>query len=250
MSEQIIPQSRVFARERRRSLNVVFTFVFAFFFIGGIAARAQAQAPQNVPAKQAISVVLKEYGAAYRNRLVAVVGQKGATQPQHWHVMAYDLKDARRVAYFKVTNGRIAAATVLSEKQSAARRGVSFSLDNLRKNSTDVFTIADVAARNAKVGFDSISYEINGRGVGQAPIYAVELRDSQGRVVGNLVVDGASGRVLAANWNPKGAQAAYKNPLNRIDWNKVGETTRSVGRDIGNSFRSFGRGVRGALSGQ
>lgn len=250
MSEQIIIQSRVFGRPEFRVFRWLPSLiaVAAALVISSVSSQAQAQKP--VPAKQAISVVLQEYGNTYRNRLVAVVGQKGEHQPTHWHVMAYDIKDARRVAYFKVTNGKISAATVLNEEQSAARRGASFALDHLRKNSTDVFLIADVAARNAKVGFDSVGYEINGRGIGQAPVYAVELRDANQKVVGTLVVDGASGAVLGANWNAKPTDKAYKNPLKRIDWGKVGETTKSVGRDIGNSFKSFGRGVKGVFTGE
>lgn len=204
----------------------------------------EAKAQGSAAAKQAISAVLNSYGKAYNNRLVAVVGQKGAHQPVVWHIMAYDLKVAGRLSYFQVANGKIVQATLLSAEQSENRLGPAFKMNNLRKNSTDAFAIANAAATAAKVGFHTLSYEIVGRGPGQSPIYNLELRDFQERVVAELVVDGTSGKMIAANWVAQPTAKAYTNPLDRIDWQRIKNTSKEVGRDIGDGFREFGRGVR------
>ncbi len=209
---------------------------------------ARAQGP--VPGKQAISAVLNSYGQAYRDRLVAVVGQKGAHQPIVWHIMAYDLKVAGRLSYFQVANGKIVQATLLSAEQSKNRLGPAFKMNDLRKNSTDAFAIANAAATAAKVGFHTLSYEIVGRGPGQTPIYNLELRDFQERVVAELVIDGTSGQMIAANWEAQPTATAYTNPLNRIDWQRIKNTSKDVGRDIGDGFKKFGQGVKRAFNGE
>lgn len=215
-----------------------------------LVAVGEARAQGSVPSKQAISAVLNSYGKAYNDRLVAVVGQKGAHQPVVWHIMAYDLKEAGRLSYFQVANGKIVQATLLSAEQSKNRMGAAFKMNDLRKNSTDAFAIANAAARAAKVGFHTLSYEIVGRGPGQAPIYNLELRDFQERVVAELVLDGASGKMIAANWEAQPTVKAYTNPLNRIDWQRIKNTSKDVGRNIGDGFKKFGRDVKRTFSGE
>lgn len=233
---------------QRRSV-VVDRLLLALILVGAVFFTAgDAAAQGSVPSKQAISVVLNSYGQAYSDRLVAVVGQKGAHQPVVWHIMAYDLKVAGRLSYFQVAEGKIVQATLLSEEQSKNRLGAAFKLNDLRKNSTDIFAIANAAATVAKVGFHTLSYEIVGRGPGQSPIYNLELRDFQERVVAELVVDGASGQIMVANWEVQPTARAYNNPLNRIDWQRIKNTSKDVGRDIGDGFKQLGQGMRKAFS--
>jgi len=211
---------------------------------------SEARAQGSVPSKQAVTAVLNSYGQSYNDRLVAVVGQKGAHQPVVWHIMAYDLKVANRLSYFQVANGKIVQATLLSEEQSKNRLGPAFKLSDLRKNSTDAFAIANAAATAAKVGFHTLSYEIVGRGPGQSPIYNLELRDFEERVVAKLVIDGINGQMIAADWEAQATATAYTNPLDRIDWQRIKNTSKEVGRDIGDGFKKFGQGVKRTFNGE
>lgn len=198
-------------------------------------------------ADRAVGVLQTQYGKAYGSRMVAITGVNGQHQPKEWHLFAFDLKQPSLISHFVVRGGRIVHAAMLDAERSRAWAAPVLAWNLVKISSEQAFRIADGAAKAAMVGFDSLDYRLmNDRATG-VPVYQLELKDGAKRVVGNLKVDAANGRVLSQSWPGKPGARGLWNGQDRIDWQIVKEEMGKVGRDIGTVFRDLGSNVRRRL---
>ncbi len=155
---------------------------------------ALSQAPAQTPstAWQALDALKASRGAALVQQVTQVRGESGQDQPQAWEVSTR-VADGERV--FVVRDGRIVADTVYS-----AGGGVPVDMRRLRVDSGEAFNIANRVATAAKVGFDSIDYQLAAGALGNSPLWILYLRDGAGRDVGEVEVSGEDGSVVRQSW--------------------------------------------------
>jgi hypothetical protein len=191
-------------------------------------------------AGKAVGVLLKHYGKAYGQRLVAVTGERGQDQPKQWHIFAYDLKEPSTIGHFVVSGSRVQSAKLLDAARSRQWAAPVLDWGQVRVDSGRVFRLADASARAAQVGFDSLTYQLTTDRTTLRPVWQVELTDAAGLAVGTLRVDAGDGRVLSQAWGAMAAGGRGRGP----DWQIIREEMRKVGRDIGNSWQMFREDVR------
>lgn len=193
-------------------------------------------------ATKAAGVVLKQYGSDYGKLMVAVTGQKGSHQPEQWHVFAYDLKNPRTISHWVVAGGKIVGAAMLDAQRSKQWAAPILPYDRVKIDSDAAFKVADVTARAARIGFDSVDYRLMADRLSGAPVWMLQLSDSKGKVVGSLRIDAARGTVLSQNWGRGGMGA------DRFDWSVVTQEMNRIGHDIGVSWQRFKEDVRNKFS--
>ncbi len=198
----------------------------------------------SVPAQtasRAVSVVLKQYGSAYGQRLVAVTGLNGSHQPAEWHVFAYDLKTQGTISHWVLAGGKITAAAMLDAQRSRQWAAPVLPWDRVKVDSDAAFKIADATARQAAVGFDSLGYRLMTDRRSGAAVWLLELADSRGKTVGSLRIDAVHGTVLSQSWGKGGFGA------DRFDWKVVKQEMNKIGHNIGSSWQRFKQDVRNTL---
>ena len=151
-----------------------------------------APAGKAATAWQALDTLKAERGAGALRSVTQVRGHRGQDQPKEWEVVTR-LADGERV--YVLEGGRIVADTIYS---SAA--GVTVDVRRLRVDSAEVFTISNRKATDAKVGFNAIDYELRAAAHGNAPLWVVHLRDSEGKDVGRLEISGEDGKLVKEEW--------------------------------------------------
>lgn len=184
-------------------------------------------------AKESITLLKGHRGALVSGSVTHVRGHRGQDQPEVWEI-ATRMSDGERV--FVITGKRIIADTVYS-----SGGGVVVDLRRLKVDSGDVFRVVNRAAVVAKVGFDSIDYELRAAPLGNAPLWIIHLRNFAGKDVGRLEVSGESGELLRSKWfKPR---IAAREPIGPEDGNKR-SVLRSYGRSNHGDENEVRRGER------
>lgn len=211
-----------------RTLLVSLHFSILFF-----AGNLQAET-----AKEILTILRAQRGALIVENVTAVRGHRGQDQPVIWEVSTR-MSDAERV--FVITDKQIVADTVYS-----SGGGVVIDLRRLQIDSGDVFHVANRLAAMAKVGFDSIDYELRAAPLGNAPLWVVHLRDFADKDVGRVEVSGESAEVLRSKWfkpriakrEPIGPEDSVKQSgLRSYDVSNLEEERRLIGRERGSLFK-------------
>jgi hypothetical protein len=134
------------------------------------------------------------------SRVVRILGWNGQDQPEKWNILVRDPKAPRTFHEFTIENRRMLARRIYQNDQAGTLPTVTVAIPSVVLDSTDVFLVADREGKRAKVGFDTIHYELRSKVGGQGPVWYLELRDQQYRVVGRLEIRANDGRVLRKQW--------------------------------------------------
>jgi hypothetical protein len=146
---------------------------------------------------EAIRAVVRERGTVYLNRVVQCRGEHGADQPEAWRVVASDPSDTRGgLREFFVNASGVVTEGTLSGGAAVAR----LPLKSVKTDSTVAFRLAEGTARQARVGFHVVDYQLMASGSPATPVWQMRLQDAMGRTVGEVAVSASSGRVLRAQW--------------------------------------------------
>ncbi len=155
-------------------------------------------APAGTTAKTAVAVFEKAKGRESLNNLIAVRGTRGIDQPEVWEIILLDVKSGGNVCYM-VDSKRILRSGRVKKRIG----GAPVEMKSLALDSNQAFRIADGEARKARVGFDSIDYQLRAIPLGYSPVWLVRLRDASGREVGVVEISGTNGAVTGGRWNGK-----------------------------------------------
>ena len=143
-------------------------------------------------AKKALAVLKIQRGALADTNVTHVRGHRGQDQPITWE-FTVRISDGERV--FVIQNEEIIADTIYS-----SGGGIIMDLRRFKTDSSEVFKVANLAAEEANIGFDSLDYELLAAPLGNAPLWIVFLRDFKGHDVGRLEVSGEVSKVLRSQW--------------------------------------------------
>ena len=154
-------------------------------------------AGEGLSGMEAIRAVVRERGTVYLNRVVQCRGEHGADQPEAWRVVASDPSDRRGGLREFFVN---AAGVVTEGTVSAAVAGARIPLKSVKTDSTAAFRLAEGAARQARVGFHAVDYQLAASGSPAVPVWQMRLQDALSRTVGLVTVSASTGKVLRAQW--------------------------------------------------
>lgn len=161
-----------------------------------------AESPQT--ARAALKTLTQQRGADYLGRVVMVEGRYGSHQPQAWRILAFDPKQQGRLREFMVSGGRIASERLLI----AWKNGQRVPLREVSVDSKDAFLRADLAAKDAKIGFDTLDYQLLMPAGSSEPLWLVTLVGKDGDAVGEVQVGAKSGVVWRKAWQRSAPPAA------------------------------------------
>lgn len=156
-----------------------------------------AAAGEGLSGMDAIRAVVRERGTGYLNRVVQCRGEHGADQPEAWRVVASDPADRQGGLREFFVN---AAGVVTEGTVAGAATASRIPLKSVKTDSPAAFRLAEGAARQARVGFHAVDYQLAAAGSPAVPVWQMRLQDALGRTVGEVSVSASAGRVLRTRW--------------------------------------------------
>ncbi|MEM9282010.1 MAG: hypothetical protein AAGA96_09300 [Verrucomicrobiota bacterium] len=133
-------------------------------------------------------------------RVVRVLGWNGQDQPDKWNILVRDPASPGTFHEFTIENRRMLARRIYQNDRAGSLPTETISLGGVVLDSSDAFLVADREGKRARVGFDTIHYELRSKVGGGEPIWYLELRDQDYRVVGRLEVRAKDGKVMRRQW--------------------------------------------------
>lgn len=155
----------------------------------------------GIPAKEAVRTLGREKGASWLDRIVQINGDRGIDQPGAWHIVASDGRGGWREFFINskgiLTEGPVPPA-VAARIQGPVVSQKKFTLD-----STMAFMKANAAAKKARLGYDSASYQLRSTGAASAPVWIMQLNNAAGQKVADVTLSASTGKVTHfVTYNP------------------------------------------------
>jgi hypothetical protein len=151
-------------------------------------------------AKSAVRTLDRLVTGSPSSRVVRVLGWNGQDQPEKWNILVRDPRAPGTFHEFTIENRRMLARRAYQNDQAGTLPTVVVPISSVALDSTDAFLVADREGKRAKVGFDTIHYELRSKVGGAGPVWYLELRDQEYRVVGRLEIRAGDGKVLRKQW--------------------------------------------------
>lgn len=178
----------------KRALILLFSLMLA-----GVTTSARAQAPAApTTGKGAMRIIARDRGADYLPRMLHLIGEKGVDQPPVWRVIARDAKGAVREFY--VGKGAIMSDGVLPPEHANGIGATPLPMQRLNIDSDAAFAKAEAAARAAKIGFDSVNYQLRCLELSTNAAWFLTLLNAEGGRVGELSIGASTGTVITQTW--------------------------------------------------
>ncbi|MGK0186045.1 MAG: hypothetical protein ACI9R3_001828 [Verrucomicrobiales bacterium] len=175
-------------------------------------------------ARHALKTLAQTKGADYLGRVVMVEGRYGNHQPKAWRILAIDPLMQGRLREFMIKGDQVDSERILI----AWKQGQRVPLREVTIDSSDAFLQADLAAKDAEIGFDSLDYQLIMPTEAREPLWLVTLVSKDGDAVGEVHVGARSGVVSRKAWqkvddtpvaqpaNPKPAASAQSNRITAL----------------------------------
>jgi hypothetical protein len=211
-----------------------------------VAGRAEG----GITAKTALNLVQKPAGDQMSSKIVYVSGQRGQDQPMVW------LFTIRNSQGFFVEYNMTGRRFVGSRNVPTFRVGQPINLRRWKIDSNTAFVTAEKAARAARIGFDSTSYELRCAEFSDQPVWFLTLLTVQGQKVGTITISAENGAVLQKQFfevaPPRPGQTQYYPPAYAGQQNRNGlwDKTKSTFQQGAQQTRSTVRGWMDRLSGK
>lgn len=171
--------------------------VKALLVIMAAAGLAGSVAAQDT-AYTALRTLRSERGELPMQQVVHVEGEYGQSQPAAWKIFLQDPAARGGVRELVIQQGRIASerTPVRGFGWVSDRSPLNFSRLNLDSNGA--FKLANQAAIERRLGFNSVNYELASDPASGAPVWDLTLFDNLGKLVGRMQISAESGKVVRA----------------------------------------------------
>ena len=188
-------------------------------------------------AYQALRIVGAERSKSLLNNVIEVKGRNGTPQPEVWTVLLNDPLARGGVREIEVSKGHIVGERTPIKTYSGQGEGIVLNFNMLNLDSEGAFAVAEVEARNAKIGFYSADYLLRCDENGSAPIWVVQLLDKGKNSLGSVSIAADTGAVVAKTMGGKAEKSSWaagggmKGRLVRF-WDATGRSARHVGNSL------------------
>jgi hypothetical protein len=141
-----------------------------------------------------------ERGQALLSRVVEVQGRAGTPQPNLWKIVLDDPNARGGVRVVEVQNSQIVAEHTPLRLYSGVGAGAVMDFQKLSLDSEGAFKIANMEAKNAQFGFDSIDYTLRVADNSNLPVWVLHFLDENQKSIGSIQIAADSGNVLQRNF--------------------------------------------------
>lgn len=170
--------------------------VIPLLFLSTLLAGDEAQS-----ARSALQTLSRTKGADYLGRIVMVEGRYGNHQPRAWRILAIDSEKQGLLREFMVNGEQIDSERLLLAPKQSRR----VPMREVAVDSSDAFLNADLAAKDAQIGFDTLDYQLVMPTDAVEPLWLVTLLSKAGDAVGEVHVGARTGIVTRKAWAKPGA---------------------------------------------
>lgn len=157
------------------------------------------------PAKEATRALARERGADVLTRIVHVLGDRGSPQPAVWRIIIREETGLMRE--FFLSNDQVVSEGVVPPQAAASLAGNIVPLKKVVVDSTKAFQKAEAEARAARIGFNSVNYQLRCLELSSNPAWFMQMMDAQGQRVGAVCVSASTGEVVSRQWFVQSAPA-------------------------------------------
>ena len=127
-------------------------------------------------------------------------GFEGVPQPEEWEVICHDPRSPTMLHRYRVEPGHVRDEGFVEDAYPTKEPAGFIDYAQLRLDSIGAFTIAEVAATQAKMGFDSLNLTLRCREYSREPVWILHLIDAEGFLAGKVHLSGNSARVFRTIW--------------------------------------------------
>ncbi|HEY5892973.1 MAG TPA: hypothetical protein VIT91_07050 [Chthoniobacterales bacterium] len=198
----------------------------------------------------ALNAVGKAKGDKFLDSLIVAEGLSGDSQPPRWRFIFDDPEAQGGVRNIEVSGGEIVA-------ESAPRRNPFpftglISLNKLQLDSDGAFAVANAEAKRRKIGFDVANFLLRTDGNISAPVWRVELLDSDHKVISMISISADTGMVTRVEGQQGrrdlvGTEETASEPGDANDPNSTEQKIHRGFVNIGQAFRRGFRTVGGSV---
>lgn len=216
-------------------------------------------AAPGIPAKEAFRLLTKATGPAVSSKVVYVSGPLGQDQPQVW------LFTIRNSQGFFVEYNMTGKKLIGSRNVPAFAVGKPITSARWKIDSASAFLTAEKIARQTKLGFDSMNYELRCAEFSDLPVWFLTLLDSRRAKIAEITISAETGAVLRKNFfapapaiaGPQGAPPPApgqtmdlnQNPQSPTTmWDKTKSTLNRSGEAVKNGATRTGTAIKGWLN--
>jgi hypothetical protein len=161
---------------------------------------ALAQEEQGMSSKRALASLSSTVGEQARVRVVSMKGYGGVPQPDVWEVVCHDPNSPTLLHRYRIGGGYVRDEGLVEDAYPTREPAGFIDYAQLRLDSVGEFSIAEVAASQAKMGFDSVNLTLRCREYSREPVWILHLIDTNGLLVGKVHLSANSARVFRTIW--------------------------------------------------
>ena len=161
---------------------------------------ARAQVGTGLDSKNALANLIDRQGEAVADKLVSIRGFEGIPQPGTWEIITHDASSPHLLRRYRIGPGFIRDEGDVDDLYPAREPYGFIDYAQLKLSSQGAFTLAEAAAKQAKMGFDSLNYTLRCREYSREPVWILHLINAKGLLVGKVHISANSGRVFRTIW--------------------------------------------------
>ena len=174
-------------------------------FIGILLVSTAAFARET--AYKALRAFGTERGQALLSRVVEVQGRAGTPQPVTWKIILDDPNARGGVREVEIQDSQIVAEHTPLKIYGGVSTGAVMDFQKLSLDSEGAFKVANMEAKNAQFGFDSIDYTLRVADNSNLPVWNLHFLDDNQKSIGSIQIAADSGNVLARSFGKTTAPA-------------------------------------------
>jgi len=186
-----------FVEMQNNFLHRVLPIVSAAFFIFSHGVHAQGD---GMSSKDALAELTVRVGDQALTHLVSMKGYEGVPQPAEWEIVTHDPQSPTLLHRYRVGLGYVRDEGPVEDQYPAKEPAGYIDYSQLRLDSIGAFTVAEAAALQAKMGFDSLNMALRCREYSREPVWILHLVNDEGLLVGKVHMSANTGRVFRTIW--------------------------------------------------
>ncbi|RYD31970.1 MAG: hypothetical protein EOP86_16740 [Verrucomicrobiaceae bacterium] len=208
-------------------------FLILSLLMAGVPLSARAQARDGdarTTGKGAMRIVARDRRPEYLSNILHLIGERGVDQPPVWRVIARD--DRGAVREFYVGKGAVLSDGILPPKYANGFSSTPLPMHRLNIDSNAAFLKAEAAAQAARIGFDSVNYQLRCLELSNNAAWFLTLLNAKGERVGEVSIGASTGTVIAQNWFRTPVPQAPKN------WDKTRASVQRGTENVKNGMNN------------
>ncbi len=159
----------------------------------------QAQG-DGMNSKDALAELTVRVGDQALTHLVSMKGYEGVPQPSEWEIVTHDAQSPTLLHRYRVGLGYVRDEGPVEDQYPGKEPAGYIDYSQLRLDSVGAFTVAEAAALQAKMGFDSLNMALRCREYSREPVWILHLVNDEGLLVGKVHMSANTGRVFRTIW--------------------------------------------------